>query len=218
MSRSVFRYRQVDPIFESYGVPVIQDYVDPEKVFPLKVRVRGKVAQDLQDAKDAFVEVRKNAFQLRDAFGVRSYFSRQFGEVALALHFWQKSSTSRELSRLRWRWKINVGKAVRREVGVIAPFSEVLADAKNNQHRHVWTFLADVADTPLLDTVLRFESARTDINAQMMQHAYHAKGLAQLFQAMLLEERLKNPDDAMHQHMRKIAAHKVQRELPGIRK
>lgn len=175
------------------------NYVVP----PLKVKGKGEVAHELQEAEARFAEMRRQAFQLRDEFGVRRYHSKK-GEILLALHYWQKSASSKELSRLRWRWKVPAGKNTR-EIGVVWSFADVMKDCKNTQHKFVWQFFADIYDTPpFFDLLLKFELARLNVNARLMETAYYAKGLEQLFNGIAHAEALRDETHPLHQELLKF--------------
>lgn len=199
-----------------YGVPMNKSYVVPEFFPPLKVKGKGQVAVDLQDAEARFAEMRRQAIQLRDAFGVRSYQSKQ-GEIVLALHYWQKSANSKELSRLRWRWKIPSGKKKIKEIGLIPPMVDVMSDPKHTLHKFVWQFFADIVETPpLFDLIVRFEVSRLEMNARLMEAAYSAKGLSQLFEGIKHAEQLVDAGSPLRMQLRKYTPDHGQENLPGL--
>lgn len=198
-----------------YGVPMNKSYGVPDFFPPLKVKGKGQVAVDLQDAESRFAEMRRLAFQLRDEFGLRSYHGTH-GESVLALHYWQKSVTSKEVSRLRWRWKIPGGTGKIREIGVIPPFADVMSDPKHSLHKFVWQFFSDIVETPLFDLILRFEISRLEMNARLMAAAYSAKGLSQLFAGIQHAETLRDEGSPLRLQLRKFMIDHGQDNLPGL--
>ena len=215
-SSDTFSREQVVLAQNRYGVLMNNNYVVPGVLFPLKVKGKGQVAADLQDAEARFAEMRRQAFQLRDEFGIRRYSGKQ-GEILLALHYWQKSASSKEISRLRWRWKVPSGVKKTREIGVASSFADVMKDSRNPQHKFVWQFFADIADTPpLFDLILQFEVARLDVNARLMAAAYCAKGLAQLFHGITHAEALREESHPLRLQLLKYSEDHGQNHLPGL--
>lgn len=196
---------------ERYGVRMNKTQVVHEVSLPLKVRVRGQVACDLQDAETAFGELRRKAIALRDAFGSQTYVNANGEEVFLGMDLWVKATQAQETTRLRWRWhwtpngnKKRSGK--KRDVGVINSLADVMNDPNSSQYRFVWEFFADICETPLLRMVQQFEIARLEVNARLLQAGYHVKGLGQLLTGLGHMERLTVQDDDMYRQLAQFAA------------